>query len=273
MDGFDCIREVTGGSDTTYCIPEGQLMSFIRDGDRYDVHCDALLSIRMVTDENGDIVLRREFGAFGGELAGNFDNVPGGLDYGFVGGAGCRKDPSSGLVYMRARWFDSGLGRFISRDPIGLEGGPNLYAYVDNSPANEIDPLGKVGRVPFNPAPGPSTPKSPLPLPRKPDPTPMPLPKPKPEKPPCSCFLQCMSMLFWEALFPVGGSSCGAGVTLRLLRIVTTRTLIVSLASGYAVLAGLGAAFCKIECENPVFQDKMCPPDPDPVDELMNREL
>lgn len=97
-DGFDCVREQTGMSTTTYCIPEGVLTSFIRDGDRFDVHTDAIQSIRMVTDENGDVVLRREFDAWGGELAGSFDSVPGGFDYGFVGAAGCRKDPASGLV-------------------------------------------------------------------------------------------------------------------------------------------------------------------------------
>ena len=123
MDGFDCIREQTGMSTTTYCIPEGVLTSFIRDGDRFDVHTDHVMSIRVVTNENGDVVLRREFDAWGGELAGSFDNVPGGFNYGFVGALGVRYDAATGLHYMRARWYDSELGRFISRDPIGLMGG------------------------------------------------------------------------------------------------------------------------------------------------------
>ena len=141
-DEFDCIREQTGMSTTTYCIPEGVLTSFIRDGDRFDVHTDHVMSVRMVTDENGDVVLRREYAAWGGELAGNFDNVPGGFHYGFVGGLGCRQDPTAGLVYMRARWFDPQLQRFISRDPIGLNGGSNLYAYAGNNPTTGVDPSG-----------------------------------------------------------------------------------------------------------------------------------
>ena len=141
-DGFDCIRETTGMSTTTYCISEGVLTSFIRDGDRYDVHLDALMSVRLVTDENGDVVLRREFDAWGNELPGSFDSVPGGVAYGFVGGLGCRQDPTAGIEYMRARWYSASLQRFISRDPIGLEGGINLYSYGENNPLKLIDPTG-----------------------------------------------------------------------------------------------------------------------------------
>lgn len=40
------------------------------------------------------------------------------------------------------RWYDPAAGRFISRDPIGFAGGPNIYAYVENNPVNFGDPLG-----------------------------------------------------------------------------------------------------------------------------------
>jgi hypothetical protein len=43
----------------------------------------------------------------------------------------------------RARWYAPQLGRFISEDPIGFNGGDvNLYAYVLNNPANFRDPTG-----------------------------------------------------------------------------------------------------------------------------------
>ena len=38
-----------------------------------------------------------------------------------------------------------GVSAWLSRDPIGEEGGLNLYSYVGNSPQNFIDPYGLVG--------------------------------------------------------------------------------------------------------------------------------
>lgn len=51
-------------------------------------------------------------------------------------------DGQAGLYYVRARWYDPFLGRFISEDPIGLAGGINLYAYTLNDPVNRADPSG-----------------------------------------------------------------------------------------------------------------------------------
>ncbi len=49
----------------------------------------------------------------------------------------------AGLYYMRARYYDPEVGRFISEDPIGFAGGDvNLYAYVSGNPINYVDPLG-----------------------------------------------------------------------------------------------------------------------------------
>lgn len=51
-------------------------------------------------------------------------------------------DDGTGLYYVRARWYDPSLARFISSDPIGLAGGVNTYAYVGNDPMNRRDPSG-----------------------------------------------------------------------------------------------------------------------------------
>ena len=60
---------------------------------------------------------------------------------------------ADGLYYMRARYYDAQIGRFISEDPIGFAGGINLYAYVGGNPVMLVDPSGLFGRGFFSPAP------------------------------------------------------------------------------------------------------------------------
>ena len=50
-------------------------------------------------------------------------------------------DTETGLHYNRFRYFDPDLGMFISRDPIGLLGGTNVFQYAPN-PTGWIDPFG-----------------------------------------------------------------------------------------------------------------------------------
>jgi len=50
-------------------------------------------------------------------------------------------DPETGLHYNRHRYCDPGVGRFISKDPIGYSGGLNVYAYAPNR-LLWVDPLG-----------------------------------------------------------------------------------------------------------------------------------
>ncbi|GIP20642.1 polymorphic toxin-type HINT domain-containing protein [Paenibacillus sp. J22TS3] len=55
-------------------------------------------------------------------------------------------DETTGLQYLRARWYDPGMGRFIAEDtyegdvtnPLSL----NLYTYVENNPLISVDPTG-----------------------------------------------------------------------------------------------------------------------------------
>ena len=44
-----------------------------------------------------------------------------------------------GLYYLRARYYDPTIGRFLSQDPVPSA---NLYAYVGNNPTNRVDPTG-----------------------------------------------------------------------------------------------------------------------------------
>ena len=49
---------------------------------------------------------------------------------------------ATGLYSFRARWYDPASGRWLSKDPIGLEGGLNLYEAFGNNPVCFVDPNG-----------------------------------------------------------------------------------------------------------------------------------
>ncbi len=62
------------------------------------------------------------------------------LDPGQFGGI--PYDVNSDMYYMRHRWYLPAIGRFISRDPIGIAGGINVYAYANDDPVDLSDPTG-----------------------------------------------------------------------------------------------------------------------------------
>ena len=69
-------------------------------------------------------------------------------DFNFTG---LYRHGKSNLDLATYRAYDPDLGRWLSRDPIGEQGGLNLYRYVRNNTANQIDPLGLLD---YNFAPG-----------------------------------------------------------------------------------------------------------------------
>ena len=51
-------------------------------------------------------------------------------------------DDDTNLVYYGYRFYSPYLGRWLTRDPIGEEGGTNVYSFVSNNPINQLDALG-----------------------------------------------------------------------------------------------------------------------------------
>lgn len=97
---------------------------------------DHLGSIRSMTDDNGDVQAAYSFDPFGRpeKLEGVLES-----DFQF---AGYYLHARSGLNLTIARAYSADLGRFINRDPIGEDGGINLYGYVQNDPLGAVDPQG-----------------------------------------------------------------------------------------------------------------------------------
>ncbi len=55
---------------------------------------------------------------------------------------GMTLDAVTGLYYERNRDYSPTLGRWLTRDPIGYQGGINLYGYVNSSPVGNVDAEG-----------------------------------------------------------------------------------------------------------------------------------
>ncbi len=55
---------------------------------------------------------------------------------------GYRYDAETENYYVRNRYYSPTLGRWVTRDPIGYEGGINLYGYVESSPVGALDKYG-----------------------------------------------------------------------------------------------------------------------------------
>jgi RHS repeat-associated protein len=106
------------------------------DGHVYCYHTDHLGTPHRLTDEHNQIVWLADHSAFGEariemELIRNDLRLP-----------GQQFDPETGLHYNRHRYYSPFLGRYLSRDPLGFEAGPHLYAYVGNRTTQVVDPLG-----------------------------------------------------------------------------------------------------------------------------------
>ncbi|MBL8761112.1 MAG: RHS repeat-associated core domain-containing protein, partial [Phycisphaerae bacterium] len=65
-----------------------------------------------------------------------------------LGYAGYVRDPTTGLLLARHRWYDAGVGRWITRDPAGYVDGLSLYLYAKGNPFALVDPMGLSGDEP-----------------------------------------------------------------------------------------------------------------------------
>ena len=113
----------------------------------YHYHCNHLGTPQELTNQDGDVIWLSYDRAWGG----SFETIykPQFIDnYALqeselqpIKFQGQSLDVETGLHYNRFRYYDSDVGMFISRDPIGLLGGNNVFQYAPN-PIGWIDPWG-----------------------------------------------------------------------------------------------------------------------------------
>jgi RHS repeat-associated protein len=108
----------------------------------YFVHVDHLNTPRLVANQSGQTVWRwDQQEPFGVNLP---DENPSGLGaFEFpLRFPGQYADKETNLVYNWMRDYDPSLGRYLEADPIGLDGGLNLFGYVDGRPILRTDMRG-----------------------------------------------------------------------------------------------------------------------------------
>ena len=121
MHADGLIAEIDGGGAPTYHLT------------------DALGSVRGLTNLAGTVTGTSDFDVFG-----DFRTQTGAASiFDFTGE---QRDVVTGMTYLRARYYESGYGRFVSADTV-VPGGPgtqgfNRYAYVGNNPCTATDPTG-----------------------------------------------------------------------------------------------------------------------------------
>jgi RHS repeat-associated protein len=136
------VVETTGTDDTLYTYGGDLIAITDPDASHTTYHYDGLGSTRQLSDETGQVVASYSYKPFGGlrTMTGASGNA-----HRFTGE---QTDDEIGLLYLRARYYDPEIGRFITKDPLpGFSTSPqslNRYAYAHNNPINLTDPTGEV---------------------------------------------------------------------------------------------------------------------------------
>jgi RHS repeat-associated protein len=115
-----------------------QLLAMIRPGEvAYYFHNDHLGTPQVLTNDSQTIAWKAAYAPFGQEVS-SVQTVENPFRF-----PGQYYDQETGLYYNYHRYYDPMTGRYVTPDPIGLEGGINLFTYVQNNPITFSDPSGE----------------------------------------------------------------------------------------------------------------------------------
>ena len=140
-DGDDLLMELDGAGNPvreyTYYPGVDQPHSVRMAGQTYYYVTDQPGSVTGLFNAANGVVNDYRYTPWGETEAGSVATVEQPLGY-----MAREWDDVAGMYQVRARWYDPQSGRFVSEDPIGLNGGLNPYVYANNSPTNLTDPYG-----------------------------------------------------------------------------------------------------------------------------------
>jgi RHS repeat-associated protein len=140
FDGVNVAQRLTSGGAPTANLLNGlnldETLVFTDSSGTRSLLRDALGSTVEIADGSAALITHHTYEPFGATAVSGSSSANTAQ---FTG----RENDQNGMYFYRARFYSTGLGRFVSEDPLGENGGGlNEYAYVRNNPVLNTDPLG-----------------------------------------------------------------------------------------------------------------------------------
>lgn len=136
-DGHDAIAEYDAANSLVRRHVFGpdinEPVVWIEGSDRRWLHTDERGSVVAVSNSSGQVIGINSYDSWG---------IPASTNIGRYQYTGQAWLPELGMYHYKARIYSPTLGRFLQPDPIGFDGGMNLYAYAGNDPVGKGDALG-----------------------------------------------------------------------------------------------------------------------------------
>jgi RHS repeat-associated protein len=162
-DGLEATKKIGSGTTEQFTwgqtTPDAQVPQLLEDGSTYYIYGPDGTPLEQITGSTPTYYLHDQLGSTraltnsSGAATGTFTyNSYGGIQASTgtatttLGYAGQYTDPTTGLTYLRARWYDPATGQFTSVDPLQqLTDQP--YTYASDNPINYTDPSGRCGAL------------------------------------------------------------------------------------------------------------------------------
>ena len=130
--------DTAGNTLAEYIYLNDTPLATIRPTDTpYYYHTDHINTPRVMTNSSGTAAWKASYNAFGYADIDASSTITNNIRF-----PGQYYDSETNLHYNWNRYYDPRTGRYLTPDPIGLEGGIDPYVYTENDPVNRVDPKG-----------------------------------------------------------------------------------------------------------------------------------